>query len=310
MTSSSSPTAAPARSAAASSRSRRCAASGSPSSTTPRPDDSRRDDRRPRRSRRRARAAQRRLRVRLQPRRGARQRAATALPQPRRADRRARRSRRSSRRCAPTRAPRSSARGSSTTTARSPTACAASRACGPRTRRRSSCTALWPLARVDRRADPRPAVYERAGDRRVGLRRVHARAARRLRGLGGFDEGLFLYCEDTDLCRRLWAGGPRACASSRPPLVRHVGGASSGAGETQAIAARSRVHYARKHSGRAGARSSGSGSRSTRPPTRRRASHGRPSAAGTPLAALGPRGEQALMRGSCTRFPRASARLA
>ena len=37
-------------------------------------------------------------------------------------------------------------------------------------------------------------------------------------------------------------------------LVRHVGGASSGAGETQAIAARSRVYYARKHRGRVAAR--------------------------------------------------------
>ena len=67
--------------------------------------------------------------------------------------------------------------------------------------------------------------------------------------LGGFDEGLFLYCEDTDLCRRLWEAG-HAVRFEPHAVVRHVGGASSGAGETQAIAARSRIYYARKHHGR------------------------------------------------------------
>ena len=66
--------------------------------------------------------------------------------------------------------------------------------------------------------------------------------------LGGFDEGLFLYCEDTDLCRRLWHAG-HAVRFEPHAIARHVGGASSGAGETQAIAARSRVYYARKHHG-------------------------------------------------------------
>jgi GT2 family glycosyltransferase len=66
--------------------------------------------------------------------------------------------------------------------------------------------------------------------------------------IGGFDEGLFLYCEDTDLCLRVWEAGHRV-RFEPGALVRHVGGASSGAGETQPIAARSRVHYARKHRG-------------------------------------------------------------
>ena len=70
--------------------------------------------------------------------------------------------------------------------------------------------------------------------------------------LGGFDERFFLYCEDTDICRRVWDAGQtvRFEPSAR---VWHVGGASSGVGETQPIAARSRVLYARKHMGRSSA---------------------------------------------------------
>jgi N-acetylglucosaminyl-diphospho-decaprenol L-rhamnosyltransferase len=71
--------------------------------------------------------------------------------------------------------------------------------------------------------------------------------------IGGFDERFFLYCEDTDLCARLWASG-RAVRYEPRAEVHHVGGASSGAGETQAIAARSRVLYARKHESRRRAR--------------------------------------------------------
>jgi GT2 family glycosyltransferase len=64
--------------------------------------------------------------------------------------------------------------------------------------------------------------------------------------LGGFDERFFLYCEDMDLCRRVW-NSRHSVRYVSSAMVDHVGGASSGAGETQPILARSRVLYVRKH---------------------------------------------------------------
>jgi N-acetylglucosaminyl-diphospho-decaprenol L-rhamnosyltransferase len=98
-----------------------------------------------------------------------------------------------------------------------------------------------------------PAVYERPGTPEwvSGACMLVRREA--YEAVGGFDEGLFLYCEDTDLCLRLWQAG-HTVRFEPAALVRHVGGASSGAGQTQPIAARSRVYYARKHRGRVAAR--------------------------------------------------------
>ena len=139
------------------------------------------------------------------------------------------------------------ARASSTTTARSPGACAASRGCGRPSRRRCSCTGS---SRGPRWTDE--LIRDRGGYERAGSPEWVSGACMLVRrdayeAIGGFDERFFLYCEDTDLCRRLWRRRATPCASSPRAEVHHVGGASSGAGETQWIAARSRVLYARKH---------------------------------------------------------------
>jgi N-acetylglucosaminyl-diphospho-decaprenol L-rhamnosyltransferase len=70
-----------------------------------------------------------------------------------------------------------------------------------------------------------------------------------LAAVGGLDERFFLYCEDTDLCKRLRDAGhevryePGAVAS-------HVGGQSGSRSALRPVLAASRVAYARKHSGR------------------------------------------------------------
>lgn len=104
----------------------------------------------------------------------------------------------------------------------------------------------WPLAAWtdelvrDPSAYERPAVAEWVSGACMLVRRDAFEA------LGGFDERLFLYCEDTDLCKRLWDEG-HTVRYEPGAIAQHVGGASSEAGETQPVAAASRVYYARKH---------------------------------------------------------------
>ena len=105
---------------------------------------------------------------------------------------------------------------------------------------------LWPKAAWTDELIRDAAAYERPADPDwlSGACMLVRREA--FEAVGGFDEGFFLYCEDTDLCRRLRDAG-HTVRFEPAAEVHHVGGASSGAGETRAIAARSRVRYAGKH---------------------------------------------------------------
>jgi GT2 family glycosyltransferase len=67
--------------------------------------------------------------------------------------------------------------------------------------------------------------------------------------LGGMDERFFLYCEDTDICRRVWDAGHRV-RFAPAARARHSGGASGDRSGLRPVLAASRVAYARKHRGR------------------------------------------------------------
>jgi GT2 family glycosyltransferase len=73
-----------------------------------------------------------------------------------------------------------------------------------------------------------------------------------LEELGGLDEGFFLYCEDTDLCRRLWNAG-HAVRYEPGAVAIHEGGASAPRPSLIPVLAASRVRYARLHRGRVAA---------------------------------------------------------
>ena len=141
------------------------------------------------------------------------------------------------------------------------------------------------------------AAYERPGDPEwvSGACMLVRRDA--FEAVGGFDEGFFLYCEDTDLCRRLWKAGHRVRFEPAAE-VHHVEGASSGAGETRPIAARSRVLYARKHFGPRRRVSRRSVSYSARPLTPSRQSRDPLRGAAT-LPPCGPRWRVPLTRPPC-----------
>lgn len=67
-----------------------------------------------------------------------------------------------------------------------------------------------------------------------------------LEEIGGLDERYFLYCEDTDLCLRIWKAGYRVHFQPEARVV-HVGGASADRSSLLPVAAASRILYAQKH---------------------------------------------------------------
>ena len=97
-----------------------------------------------------------------------------------------------------------------------------------------------------------PEAYDRPGeaDWVSGACMLVRRSA--FEAIGGFDEGFFLYCEDTDICVRLRAAG-HAVRYEPAAVARHIEGSSAPRSELVAIHARSRLRYARLHYGRGGA---------------------------------------------------------
>jgi N-acetylglucosaminyl-diphospho-decaprenol L-rhamnosyltransferase len=73
-----------------------------------------------------------------------------------------------------------------------------------------------------------------------------------LEQLGGFDEGFFMYSEDTDLCRRIWDAGFSVRFEPEAVAVHH-GGASAPRPALLPVLAASRIRYALKHEDALGA---------------------------------------------------------
>ena len=111
---------------------------------------------------------------------------------------------------------------------------------------------LWPRSRWSDELVRDPDAYERRGNPELVSGACMLVRRSLFEELGGFDEDFFLYCEDTDLCQRIWSSGHTVLFEPGAEVL-HVEGSSSGAGETQPILAQSRVRYARKHMSRGGA---------------------------------------------------------
>jgi GT2 family glycosyltransferase len=73
-----------------------------------------------------------------------------------------------------------------------------------------------------------------------------------LEALGGLDEGFFMYCEDTDLCKRAADAGSTVRYDATA-TVFHLGGHSAPRASMLPALADSRCRYARKHETRTGA---------------------------------------------------------
>ena len=69
-----------------------------------------------------------------------------------------------------------------------------------------------------------------------------------LEELSGLDEGFFMYCEDIDLCRRIWDAGYKVWFEPSA-VVNHEGGMSMPRARLLPVLAASRLRYASKHRG-------------------------------------------------------------
>src|SRR5262249_33020080 len=104
--------------------------------------------------------------------------------------------------------------------------------------------AAWSNEMVrDQRAYERPGAPEWVSGACILVRRTA------LEELGGWDDGFFLYSEDTDLCPRLRGRGYGVLFEPTARVV-HVEGASAPRSATFPLLAASRVRYARKHHSR------------------------------------------------------------
>ena len=90
------------------------------------------------------------------------------------------------------------------------------------------------------------AWYDRAGPQEWVSGACILVRRRAFEEIGGFDEGFFLYCEDTDLCLRLQQAGYEVRYQPEAG-VTHVGGASVPRAALLHVAVESRVRYAKKH---------------------------------------------------------------
>ncbi|MEM9347222.1 MAG: glycosyltransferase family 2 protein [Planctomycetota bacterium] len=67
--------------------------------------------------------------------------------------------------------------------------------------------------------------------------------------LGGFDESFFMYCEETDLCRRVQQSGLRVLITPKSSIVHLVGSGSSKSPKRMLALTRGAMHFTRKHHG-------------------------------------------------------------
>lgn len=71
--------------------------------------------------------------------------------------------------------------------------------------------------------------------------------------LGGFDEELWLFFNDVDLCRRIQDRGLKIRYLAKPTVEHHEGASTAAFGARVVIWAQNRIAYYRKHHGRFGA---------------------------------------------------------